>query len=322
MAAQGVHTLQTQDVVIDFLEGRVLAPRAADGRKLPSGHECAIYSECCVGPREGSERNEGAEKLIDATQRSCARHYILWFRGRDIRRLPAPDHARSGAVAPPATRTTRPAGSRPTRSDRFRSRRAERSTQSRGGGSRPVSRVLSKAAIHLRRTSPHACSDLPGSGAGHASSPMSDALPYLVLLRVGFTLPPVLPPARCALTAPFHPCLASSRTSTAHTARAVAARSQGGLFSVALSVGSRPPGVTWHPALRSPDFPPPRVEAATARSTPAGHSVTRERGVSSTRPCPRDGRHRSRAPRTGERAAAAAPPVPARVPSPPGPVPP
>ena len=29
--------------------------------------------------------------------------------------------------------------------------------------------------------------------------------PYLVLLRVGFTLPPALPPERCALTAPFHP---------------------------------------------------------------------------------------------------------------------
>ena len=30
---------------------------------------------------------------------------------------------------------------------------------------------------------------------------------YLVLLRVGFTLPPLLPVARCALTTPFHPCL-------------------------------------------------------------------------------------------------------------------
>ena len=29
--------------------------------------------------------------------------------------------------------------------------------------------------------------------------------PYLVLLRVGFTLPPPLQTARCALTAPFHP---------------------------------------------------------------------------------------------------------------------
>jgi hypothetical protein len=32
-------------------------------------------------------------------------------------------------------------------------------------------------------------------------------LPYLVLLRAGFCLPPMLPPARCALTAPFHPYL-------------------------------------------------------------------------------------------------------------------
>ncbi len=31
------------------------------------------------------------------------------------------------------------------------------------------------------------------------------APPYLVLLRAGFCLPPTLQPARCALTAPFHP---------------------------------------------------------------------------------------------------------------------
>jgi hypothetical protein len=30
----------------------------------------------------------------------------------------------------------------------------------------------------------------------------------------------------------------------------------GGIFSVALAVGFRLPGVTWHPALWSPDFPP------------------------------------------------------------------
>src|SRR5262245_64936185 len=29
--------------------------------------------------------------------------------------------------------------------------------------------------------------------------------PYLVLLHAGFCLPPALPSARCALTAPFHP---------------------------------------------------------------------------------------------------------------------
>jgi len=30
----------------------------------------------------------------------------------------------------------------------------------------------------------------------------------------------------------------------------------GGLLSAALVVGLRPPGVTWHPAHWSPDFPP------------------------------------------------------------------
>src|SRR5215204_3777000 len=33
----------------------------------------------------------------------------------------------------------------------------------------------------------------------------TSASPYLALLRAGFCLPPMLPPARCALTAPFHP---------------------------------------------------------------------------------------------------------------------
>ncbi len=47
---------------------------------------------------------------------------------------------------------------------------------------------------------------------------------YLVLLRVGFTLPNLLPNSRCALTAPFHPY----RDAYA---------SHGGLFSVALAVG-------------------------------------------------------------------------------------
>ncbi len=51
---------------------------------------------------------------------------------------------------------------------------------------------------------------------------------------------------------------------------------RGSLFSVALSIGSRRPGITWHPALRSPDFPPhtyprarsvrPRPRAVTAPS--------------------------------------------------------
>lgn len=57
-------------------------------------------------------------------------------------------------------------------------------------------------------------------------------------------MPPELPRERCALTAPFHPYLI------------LLAQAIGGLLSVALVVGSRRPGVTWHPALWSPDFPP------------------------------------------------------------------
>jgi len=34
---------------------------------------------------------------------------------------------------------------------------------------------------------------------------------------------------------------------------------RGGIFSVALSISSRCPDVIWHPALRSPDFPPSRT---------------------------------------------------------------
>ena len=37
---------------------------------------------------------------------------------------------------------------------------------------------------------------------------------------------------------------------------ALAGLARGGMFSVALSLGSPPVGVTDHPALRSPDFPP------------------------------------------------------------------
>jgi len=77
----------------------------------------------------------------------------------------------------------------------------------------------------------------------------------LVLLRVGFTLPPLLPAARCALTAPFHPYRFRHEEGT------------GGIFSVALAVATPspvwPPGVTWHPALWSPDFPPAATPPAT-----------------------------------------------------------
>ncbi len=76
--------------------------------------------------------------------------------------------------------------------------------------------------------------------------------PYLVLLPVGFTLPPLLPGARCALTAPFHPYHPLSEGAG------------GGLFSVALSLGSPPPGVTRHRLPVEPGLSSPRHRVASA----------------------------------------------------------
>ena len=57
------------------------------------------------------------------------------------------------------------------------------------GGSRPISRVLSWATIHLERASPRASSDLPGSLCGPQLPAEAGALPYLVLLQAGFAVP-------------------------------------------------------------------------------------------------------------------------------------
>ncbi len=65
--------------------------------------------------------------------------------------------------------------------------------------------------------------------------------PYSILLPVGFTMPPLLPDARCALTAPFHCRVAEAL-----------GRSLRDLLSVALSLGSPPPGVTRHRSSLEP----------------------------------------------------------------------
>ncbi len=118
--------------------------------------------------------------------------------------------------------------------------------------SRPISRVLSCAVIHLGHASPHASCDLPEDCAGRTSSS------YLVLLRMGFTVPRTVAGR----------AVRSYRTLSPLPDPYI--RVLGGLLSVALSVGSRPPGVTWHPALWSPDFPPcPQASTATAWPTPS-----------------------------------------------------
>jgi hypothetical protein len=88
--------------------------------------------------------------------------------------------------------------------------------------------------------------------------------------RRGLPCHRMLPPMRCALTAPFHPY------------RQIIERAMiclGGLLSAALSVGSRPPGITWRLVLWSPDFPPPgthrdEYRAAMTWPTPVADSIT------------------------------------------------
>src|SRR5271167_821751 len=67
-------------------------------------------------------------------------------------------------------------------------------------------------AIPLGRSLPNASCDRP-ERRGAKARPALRIAPgacrsYLVLLPVGFSLPPPLLAARCALTAPFHPYLA------------------------------------------------------------------------------------------------------------------
>ena len=109
--------------------------------------------------------------------------------------------------------------------------------------SRPVSRVFRRSGASPATRRPFLWD--AGCPAPRANSKYSDdqtrtqvlrqsrlapkrprAVPYSVLLPVGFALPLRLPATRCALTAPFHPCRAR--------------RSRGGSFSVALSLRSRP----------------------------------------------------------------------------------
>src|SRR5690606_34620611 len=132
----------------------------------------------------------------------------------------------------------------------------------------------------LGASSPIRSSNLPGPDAGHAIRSLFGLAPGGVC-RAG-----LLPDSRCALTAPFHPYHAPchpftvSGTNLASYAgspkqRRFGQQRQRGdrvvrrYLSVALSVGSRRPGVTWHLALWSPDFPRhPRKDDATVWPTP------------------------------------------------------
>ena len=106
-----------------------------------------------------------------------------------------------------------------------------------------ISRVLSTTIIHLGQPSPTASSNLPGSPLGTGGA---DKLrtPLFGLAPGGVYRAANCYQSRGALL-PHLFTLTSDRPKT----------KAGGIFSVALSMGLHPPGVTWRLVRRSPDFP-------------------------------------------------------------------
>ena len=134
--------------------------------------------------------------------------------------------------------------------------------------------------IHLGRPLPGASRDQPGR-RGRKGPWHGLRLPcrhYSVLLPVGFTVPPPLPEARCALTAPFHPYPPGRSRA-------------GGLLSVALSLGSPPPGITRHRISVEPGLsshrglhPDRRPSSRLARALGRALSLPGQRWAAASRP--------------------------------------
>ena len=126
--------------------------------------------------------------------------------------------------------------------------------------SRPISRVLSWTIIPLGRPSPDASSSLPGSHARTRRCRLPCDFPIWPCSRWGLPCHVRCRPRGALL--PHHftlTCVAFPDGELAHRR----------YLSVALSVGSRLPGVTWHRVRRSPDFPPHLARnAAIAWPTP------------------------------------------------------
>ena len=131
-----------------------------------------------------------------------------------------------------------------------------------------ISRVLSTTIIHLGQSSPTASSNLPGSplGTGGADKPHT---PLFGLAPGGVYRAANCYQSRGALL-PHH------FTLTAKVLKTMA----GGIFSVALSMGSHPPGVTWRLVRRSPDFP---LQGQSTHSDCLANSCSLGRGFYSKR---------------------------------------
>jgi len=92
--------------------------------------------------------------------------------------------------------------------------------------------------------------------------PRRPCRPYSVLLPVGFAVPPLSPGARCALTAPFHPC----------PCEVAPARAVCSLWHFPWGRPRRPLAATVDPW--SPDFPPPGTSGRKASSPGSGRPAS------------------------------------------------
>jgi hypothetical protein len=88
-----------------------------------------------------------------------------------------------------------------------------------------------------------------------------DLFPYLALLRAGFAVPRLLPDARCALTAPFHPCQRRANPSLRRFAFCCTFR---GLTPPRCYLAPCP----MEPGLSSPWHDPRRIACRSARRLP------------------------------------------------------
>ena len=118
--------------------------------------------------------------------------------------------------------------------------------------------------IHLGCSLPNTSCNLPERQCGNSLVGKATRRSYLVLLPVGFTMPTLLPELRCALTTPFHPYLIDNN------------HHQGGFLSVALSLGSPPPGITRHRVSAEPGLSSPKMRATIRSSDPIHVSTKNE----------------------------------------------
>ncbi len=249
------------------LGGRCAPVAAEAGRRIPrckGGPACA--GSRARGALGAGNRGERGKRGFSPASRIC----------QDAGSFPGPDHNILWCAHGPADLHPRPrilpgfsTGPPQRRHVGGRANRGPREPQGDGKGVRgPVSRILASpeggAAISLGPGSPPASNDLPG-GPWRGPSP---ALP--IRSFSGWGLP-------CRRRHRSRGALLPHRFTLAAHRRAGGV---GGLFSVALSLASRPVAVSNHPGPRSPDFPPrSRGNAAAARASHAADSLGRPGGA-------------------------------------------